>query len=169
MAEDFRWLELGQVGRDVFFDFGPDLGFQSIEELAVDFLAGGQQTTLDLFIAGKLVEPLRELPHQASAAFQFDIVPFPVRHGAAGAIGGAGAAWKAAGEVRDLLDQFSMRLRVLELFDQLQARAAVELIVFKPEGFETSKISDHDQRVFHSLVSGPNRTEPAKRAPLNAP
>jgi len=164
VAEDFRWFEFGEVGRDVFLDLGADLGFQFLEELAVDFLAGGQQATLDVFIAGQLVEPLGELPHQAPAAFQLDIVPFAVGHGAAGAVGGAGAARKAAGEVRDLLDQFSMGLRVLEFLEQLEARAAVEVTIFEAKGFETSKISDHDQSIFHSLVSRHNRTGLAKRA-----
>jgi hypothetical protein len=164
MPQDFRLFEFGQVGRDVFLDLGADLGFQFIEELAVDFLAGGHQTTLDLFMAGKLVEPLGELPHQAPTAFQLDIVPFTVGHGAAGAIGGAGAAWKAAGQVRNLLDQFPMGLRVLEFLEQLEARAAVEVTVFEAKGFETSKISDHDQSVFHSLVSRHNGTGLAKRA-----
>jgi hypothetical protein len=164
MAEDCRWFELGQVGSDVFLDLGPDLGFQFIEELPVDFLAGGQQTTLDLFIAGKLVKPLGELPDQAPAAFQLDIVPFAVRHGAAGATGSARAAWEAAGKVRDLLDQFSMGLRVLEFLEQLEAQAAAEVIIFEAKGFETSKISDHDQSIFHSLVSGHKRTGLARRA-----
>jgi hypothetical protein len=51
-----------------------------------------------------------------------------------------------------------MGIGAVELFHQLKPRRLIRVIVFESEGFEASKVCDHNQSILHNVVSLLNPT-----------
>src|SRR6516225_1470796 len=72
-GQDLGPFKLGEVRRDVLFDLGAELRVQFVQQLVIDFLAGGQKEAFDMLAAGQGVEPLRQLAHQPPPRLQLDV------------------------------------------------------------------------------------------------
>ena len=151
VPQNFGSLQLRQVRWNILLDLRAHLGFEFVEQLMIDFFAGGQETAFDLLASGQGVESVGKLAHLAFAQFQPDVMPLAIRHRAA-RVGAARAARKSAGQIADSIAQPPVGLGVVEGFDQFEPRGAIEVMVFEFEGFETCKIGDHNQSVFHNPV-----------------
>ena len=142
MTQYLRSVELRQVGRDIFDDFGAHFGVQLIKELMIDFPAGSQKAAFHIGVARQFIQPLGHLANLPLAGFQFDIVPLTVGHSAA--ILQASSARKAPRQVGHLFNQPVVSLRVFEMIQHLQTWSPVQMIViFQLECFETSEICHH--------------------------
>ncbi|SPE56794.1 hypothetical protein SBV1_2540023 [Verrucomicrobia bacterium] len=152
MAQDLRLLQLGQVCRDVFLDFGADLRIQLLNELMVDFLARGQQPAFGLSPLRQGVESAGKLPDETPPHFQLDVVPLTVRHNAPPVV--PGAAGKSPPQIAHFIPNSPMGFRIIEHFNQFQVGRSIGLIILQFISFETSKIRNDNQCVFHTLVPG---------------
>src|SRR5258707_15314708 len=70
MPQNVGSFQLDQVSRHILDDFRADLRFEFLQKRMINFLARGQETTIDLLIARQRVESLGQLPHKPFARFQ---------------------------------------------------------------------------------------------------
>jgi hypothetical protein len=150
MIQNLCCLDLGQVSGEIYCYLCAHFRVQFVEQLTVDFATGRQHAPFDFLRPGEAVEAFGQFTHQPLSLFQLDIVPLAVTH-APGAVGFDAASTKAAGGIRDLFDQVFVRAGVGKMFQQFEARSAVQFAVCKFVSFVASQIRYDNQCVFHFI------------------
>ena len=97
------------------------------------------------------------LAHQALARFQLDVMPLSIRPRPP-CVRRTRAVRKATSQIRHLVHQLVVSIGAIELLYQLKVRRLARVMLFESEGFETSKVCDHNQSILHNLLSALNLT-----------
>lgn len=144
-------FEFRQVRWNILGNLGSHLRLEFFDKRVVYFATGSEVTALDLGVAGQCIKPLGQLTYESFTCFQFDIMPLTIRHCAP--VLQAGSPREAPGKVGDSIHQASMGIRIFELLNKFEPGRTVHRTIFQFERFESSKISDHQQRILHNYAS----------------
>jgi hypothetical protein len=148
MGQKLRAIDIGQIFRNDFFDCGPDLGGQAIQELMVNFLAGREENIVS---AGTrfydLVDGFGQIVDGASLKLQLDIMPFAI--GANLRLATLAAA-KPTSFIGQLIGEPSVGFIRIQAFDQLNLWRAATIIIFDLVSLEMTQVGNQQQFIFHT-------------------